>query len=115
MLFFQVAQGIEGNNVNMPLLKIILRIIMVELAEIFQGTSDGLMQFAFSHEYPKTLHTALSIGFHLDWQHFPVTSSQIVHFCIAPLGRVLPIMHLWSLETVGKKQTYFTKITGNWL
>ena len=46
LLFFQVAQGIEGNNVNMPLLKIILRIIMVELAEIFQGTS-GEGQAAF--------------------------------------------------------------------
>ncbi len=53
-----------------------------------------------SHEDPKTLHAPLFVGFHLNGQYLPVPDSQIVYFRIAPLGRVLPVVHLRLLETV---------------
>ena len=84
----------------MPLLEIVLRVVVVKLAEVFQRCSDGLMQLALSHEDPETLHAPLCVGFHLNGQYLPVSDSKIVYFRIAPLGCVLPIVHLWLLEAV---------------
>ncbi len=84
----------------MPLLEIVLRVVVVKLAEVFQRCPDGFVQLTLSHEDPEALHTSLCVGFHFHRKYFTATHPQVVHLCIAALFRVLPIVHLWLLEAV---------------